>query len=195
MDNRIADGTGRTHYARVDSSNNLHTRGINRTELDEASLDGRAFQCTTSEVTLTSANPSAMYFIQNGEDVDLIFSGIVINSAGATGNSVDYLQFTYVINPSDISAQNPAACGEVRVGDTGVPTITQYTGAEGATFTGGNAVPLKTSLEVNRFHELAAQAIVPKGKGIGIMITPPAGNTNLDVAVGVRFYLAPTDAD
>jgi hypothetical protein len=194
MSTRIADGTGKTAFARVDASNHLHTRGVVRSEVNLAAQEGRAFQCGTTTVALTSANDSAIYYFKNNEEVDIIIDEIAINSsAHATSGTDDYLIFSFTADPTSISATNAAACADVRIGDTTVPDVTHYTGAEAATFTGGTSIPLAASLEVNRFHTLKSQVALPKGKAIGISVEPPTGTTGLNVTVALRVYLAPTD--
>ncbi len=193
MGNRIANGAGKTRFARVDESLRLHTRGVVQTELDLAVMEERAFQCTTAEVSLTSANESAVFFFQNDETKDIIVDSFQVVGFDLTGNTKDYFKFTRHVQATAISATNTLRTGSSTVGGTGTLSATAWEGAEAATLTGGVSLP-PSILEINRSHVIDnVLARLPPGATISIKLTPPTGSSAMTAVVAMRLWVVPTD--
>ncbi len=193
MDVTNINGVGTHNPQRVDASFRAHTRSVVSTELEQQSRSGNAFTCGSTEVTLTSANESAIFFYQNNEDRDIIINSLAFYMKASTGGTVDHGLFNYYSGLTSISTSNAAFCVSSEVGNTDTPDSILFTGAEAATFTGAGA-PFSAPWETTRFHEIALPGVLPKGRAIGLSIVPPAGNTSMIVQVNMRFHLAPLDA-
>ena len=177
--------------ASVDNTNRLLTRTVARDDAVDAGVRGDAYFILVPAVTLTSANPSAIYVYQNDENRDIILKSSVTSANFSTGGTNQVYQ-----------SFRESGIGMTLVGGTGVPvpTInvifgnnqtlenTSELGQEGATTVGGGpSSPLFFTTGQQIVNEVFI--IIPKGVAIAGIITPPPGNTSMTLTLLIEAYL------
>lgn len=180
----IKDGrTGTT--AEIDSSNRLRTFAITQKELTSSSLDGDTFFITSDIETLTTANESFIFHMENTDSVDWIvdsFATLYGKSTGGTG--IDFKQRA-VLNETGgtlISAGTAITPLNMNIGSPKTLTGIFLQGVEGSTITGGTSVPDALVLKDQIFVSLTSGVvIIAAGTSVNVGITPPTGNTSLNV--------------
>lgn len=192
---KIQDGTGSGFEAGVTDSHRLLVDADSHDAILTASVDGKAFRFCAGLITLTSANPSAVLFIQNNEPSNLIVAEIVVRMNASTGGAGGVGLWEILRNPTTGTIISNASAATVvanaNFGSTATISATAYKGAEGNTFTNGTQFAIVNGVTVpNRVNLVAAEGIIlPRGASIGFRYTPPAGNTSIVVGIGVGTYL------
>ena len=184
---KIEDGTGTGRKTKVDIFNRLMTRASCSDAFDFAVTRGRGFLAFSGIVNLTSDTESGILYLKNNGDnsIKIEKSILQIGASDGTGdvNTVSY------INPTGgtlITAETAASVANLNLSSARDFDGDTYKGAEGATITGGSSAPdIFTS---PGRYELKAFFIVQKGASIAISVTPPTGNTSMDVNFQTFIY-------
>jgi len=186
---QIKDGTGTGMFAKVDSDNRLHTDGISESKLQEALQQGKTWNIGTGFVTLTSANASGLMYLKNTGDKNLNVGLYVFLLKASTGGSGQGL-VEILRNPtagtvvSDAAAVTPT---NMHFGKTDVPDALIYSGGEAKTLTGQDDILRSLTTAANRLL-LGISTIIPKGKSVGLRLTPPTGNSSMEVECVMEVY-------
>jgi hypothetical protein len=64
-----------------------------------------------------------------------------------------------------------------------------YKGAEGNTFTDGTKLISSIVQTPSRTPIIVGDIVLPKGSSIGFDVTPPTGNTAMDIQLGLGFFI------
>ena len=190
----IEDGSGNGYSAAVTSTKRLLTASETADASATASVAGRAIGFSTGDLTLTSASPSAVLFIQNNEIDDLILFSVNYQVLESTGGGTNPIAITLIRNPltgSVVVNNIPVpALFNLNFGSTFAIDAKILVGGEGETLTGGTntsrvigATPLRVP-----FSEPGVITI-PRGATAGFLVTPPSGNTLLVVNIAITAYL------
>ena len=183
----IRDGTGTKKAAKVDSSNKLDTRAVISCSIHEAAEDEEAVFVSSGLVTLTSTCQSAIMWYQNDEEKDLLITEVFFSVGSSTGGSGS-LSFAFRKNATGLSScVGDALFTNPNFGSAKVFCATSERGEEGATVTGGTATAA-FFIALDGTTTLPATLVIPKGNSISVQVTPPAGNTNVVVAVALRSH-------
>ena len=155
--------------------------------IHEAAEAGEALFVSSGLVTLSTACQSAILWYQNDEDRDLLITDVffsVGSSTGGTGSAT----FAFRKNATGLSScVGDALFTNPNFGSSTVFCSTSERGEEGATVTGG-CETAGFFISLDGTTELSATLVIPKGKSISVQVTPPAGNSNLIVAVALRSF-------
>ena len=191
---QIQDGTGTNYKLKVDEKNRIRTFSVTEDESANASIEGDSYNANTGVITLTTSNKSAVFYIKNNGDDDLIIDTLFYLIGNSTGGTGDVL-ITVLRNPTTGTIIDNAVDMEMagvnrNFGSSKTLTADFYKGDEGNTFTNGvkviesifNQSPTRSALSVGAL-------VIPKGSSIGVDITPATGNTNLDVEFAASIYL------
>ena len=186
---QILDGTGRNVKAKVDDSNRLYTQSVNRSEREEESLAGEAYIVGTGFVNLTTSGTSAVLYFKNNEDVDLIITRFLVGVKKSAGGTENFVTGIIYKNPTSMvsGTGNPLAINNVNFGSSNTVDADSEIGQQGALLAGGSAY-LATVAPTENLTSEVASTILPKGSSIGVFITPPPGNTSIDVSVGINLH-------
>lgn len=185
----IKDGTGSERAAKVNSDNRLHTNAITISDAGKSNIDGKLFIAGSLDVTLTTANESAVFYLKNsGTETILtdIFTISVGTSTNGTGTSLNRL----VRNPTAGTIVSNAVAMSVvnsNFGSAKVLTADSFVGVEGDTMTGGtefSRAELPTSFVVADLN-----IVLPPGASMGFLFTPPTGNTSQDISISIQLHL------
>ncbi len=184
---QIQDGTGKGYIAGVTSKNRLATATINETTFQHAAEQGEAFFLGTPTITLTTATPSAIFFIENNEDKPLIIGEFIIMADATTGGSPNTFKVSWYKNPTDISGTLSSGLNQ-NFGSSNELDATIKYGAQGSAVTGGT-LSATISFPIGMFNTLEANLVLEKGSSFAIVVTPPTGNTSMPVTFGGRSIL------
>ncbi len=188
-------GADNRFVAGVDDTNRLKTRSVSKPEAVDAVLRGDAFSISTGSITLTSDSPSAVMIFTNDEDRDLIVIELGINLGLSTGGT-----------NTTVAVETAAGLGLTMAGGTGVDlnnvnliignpstlSKTSEIGQEAATITGGQRG--RAFYNTGSSIDDAVFAVFPKGSTFGVIVTPPTGNTSIEVNFEVTAFLNKSDS-
>lgn len=188
----VKDGAG-GNTARVDGSNRLHTFDVSRSEATQALIEGNGFTITTGSITLTSDSPSALLFIKNTDSDPWIITRIFSNtSVSQDGPGTYNLEIVgNAVTGSLIDSGADGAAANLNFGSPRELSSIIKIGSEGSSVNEGN--PIIDSIVPtagNRLLISGDPVAVPSGASAMIRVTPPAGNTSMDVQVGFVLYRA-----
>jgi len=186
---QILDGTGKNVKAKVSTNNRLYTQSVNRSEREEESLVGEAYIIGTGFVNLTTSGTSAVLYLKNNEDVDLIITRFLVGVKKSAGGTENFVTGIIYKNPTSMvsGTGNPLAINNVNFGSSNTVDADSEIGQQGALLAGGSAY-LATVAPTENLTSEDASTILPKGSSIGVFITPPPGNTSIDVSVGINLH-------
>ena len=190
----ITDGGGKGYSAEVDSENRLRVFSISEQEVYNASSLGNSYNFNTGVINLTSDSKSAVLYIKNNGDPDLVLTHLSYSMGNSTGGTGDVL-VTVLRNPTTGTIISNAVDMEVggvnrNFGSSKSLTTDSYKGAEASTFTNGvkitdtiiNQAPIRVAIELNGIS-------IPKGSSIGIDITPATSNSNVNIVLDASIFI------
>ena len=186
---QIQDGTGSNRKARVNENNRLFTESTVRSEREEEALLGEAYIVGSGFVTLTGTSTSAVLYFKNNEDFNLVISRFLIGVKKSSGGTENFITGIIYQNPTSMvsGTTNPLIINNVNFGSSNTVDVDSEIGQTGALLVGGSAY-LSIVAPTENLTSEAASTILPKGSSIGVFITPPAGNTSIDVSVGINLH-------
>ena len=169
----IVDGTGAGYAVGVDSDNKLRARATMLSEIQEAVVEGRAFNINTGWINSISAD-SALLYVYNGDEEDLVVDAIAV---GLKESSATEVQGVYIVSgPTGgtlvSAATNCDMIANRRVGDSKSFSSSSFlykATASGQTLTGGSDSALFAQTDGGRLYAVV-DYVVPKGKAIGIRL-------------------------
>ena len=186
---QILDGTGKNIKAKVSVDNRLYTQSVNRSEREEESLVGEAYIIGTGFVNLTTTGTSAVLYFKNNEDMDLIITKFLVGVKKSDGGTENFVTGIIYKNPTSMvsGTGNPLSINNVNFGSSNTVDADSEIGQQGALLAGGSAY-LATVAPTESLTSEDTSTILPKGSSIGVFITPPPGNTSVDVSVGINLH-------
>jgi hypothetical protein len=194
MAEEITDGTGSGNRAKVDLHKRLHVDAITFGRSEQEVELGNGYSVNTGTFSLTTANKSACLYMKNDEDFDLVLTIMVyiFGNSNANGDcTIDVLK-----NPTTGTLIDGAVAAEMagvnrNFGSSFAlkSTTLVYKGAEGNTFTDGTKVISSIVQTPSRTPIIVGDIVLPKGSSIGFDVTPPTGNTAMDIQLGLGFFI------
>ena len=194
MAEEIIDGTGSGNRAKVDIHKRLHVDAITFGRSEQEVELGNGYSVNTGTFSLTSANKSACLYLKNEEDFDIVLTIMVyiLGNSNANGDcTIDVLK-----NPTTGTLIDGAVAAEMAGVNRNFgsslslkETTLVYKGAEGNTFTNGTKVISSIVQTPSRTPIIIGDIVLPKGSSIGFDVTPPTGNTAMDIQLGLGFFI------
>ena len=186
---KIKDGTGAAFLAAVTSEGKLKVQSTTEPEIHHHIELGHTWNLESGYQTLTSANASDILYLKNTGSGLMHIDLYIVLAKESTGGSGDLL-VEILRNPlagtvvSDAVAANAV---NMNFGHKDTPQGDYYSGGEGKTLTGhDNALVSKATADSRLL--LGVLTVLPQGASMGVRITPPTGNTSVDVNAVVEFY-------
>ena len=189
----IKDGTGSGKSAKVNVDNRLLTDTVQMSTAAQASRLGDSYNINTGDITLTSAAESAVLYVKNNEDRDLIITTIIFLIGNSTNGSGDLIASvfanttvgTVVDDASDVEMKH-----NKNFGSNQTLTADAYKGAQGKTLTDGTVAFRSRLNGASKQYSIGTgDIIIPKGGSIGVKITPQTGNTSVTLQVAMAVHL------
>lgn len=188
----IKDGSGRGVSAKVTSDQRLETFAVTQTNLENASINGQAFNISTGTINLTSANESALLYIKNNDETPLIITEVFYFLGNSDGDGD--VSIVAVRNPTggDIitNASSVDAVNRDFGSSTGLVDVVTYKGAEGDMLTGGSNILQTLAAAPARVINRPTGFVLRESNSFGVKLTPPSSNTDMNVQVAVACYRA-----
>jgi hypothetical protein len=186
----ISDGTGKGYRARVDVNNRIHALSVSSDVQGQSALEGNTYNVNSGTINLTSSSESAVLYFENTGEVDLHISSVGYLLGNSTGGSGD-LEVRVLRNPTGGTIVSNAVDVDVNVnrnfGSSNELAALAYKGTEGDTITGGTeAYYTLLPKDATTYLISTGTLVLPRGKSIGIAITPQAGNTSMNA----QFFLS-----
>jgi hypothetical protein len=183
----IEDGTGTSAKLRISTENRAQTDAITRRIDQLAAEDGRLYQIGAGVVNLTSANESAVLFLKNESDFDYEIVNVTLSSGLSTGGaSGDSFLAQLYVNPTSITGTDAPFVNN-NLGSSKTPQGVFTAGQEASAIVGGQ-LGGAAYFPVAKFERVGLFWVLPKGASFAISITPPVGNTSLNVGCFVDVY-------
>lgn len=193
----IEDGNGSSTQAKVSKNSRLYTFAVTESKGSSAVRDGRGYNINTGSIELTSANESAVLYVKNNENNDIVIDSVIVILGKSTGGSADDdvvceiirnpTTGTIISNATDVDVSSNA-----NFGSNNLLVADSYKGAEGNTFTNGSNHILSLLQAGNRWF-FNLDVLLPKGASLGVTLNPPASNTSMDVMVAVNCHVDDPD--
>ena len=186
---QIQDGTGSSKKAKVSNSNRLFVESVTRSEREEEALLGEAYIVGSGFVELTTTGTSAVLYFKNNEDEDLVVTRFLIGVKKSVGGTENFITGIIYKNPTSMvsGTTNSLILNNVNFGSSNTLNIDSEIGQTGASLAGGSAY-LATVAPTENLTAEDASTIIPKGSSIGVFITPPPGNTSIEVSIGINLH-------
>lgn len=189
MAETLKDGTGSNFEAKVDEDFRLHTDAITQTQLQDSIKKGKTWNIGTGFLTLTTDTASALMYLKNTGDVDLNVDLYVFLTKASTGGSGQGL-VEILRNPTAgtvVSDATAVTSTNMNFGKTDVPDADLFSGGEGKTLTGQDDILRSLTTSANRLL-LGIVTLIPKNKSVGLRLTPPAGNSSMEVECVMEVF-------
>jgi len=188
MSELVIKGGGSGNTAAVDNLNRLNTFSVTQAQQVHSSTTGNAFFISTGIINLTTANKSEVVFIANDDTVGWVVDEIASTFGASTGGAGDFAS-TATIGPSTITSSSAIPAVNLNLGSPKTLSGRFLAGSEGSTPTGGiGGLPgIVPSDQISVLFN-AGPVIIAPGTSASIGITPPAGNTSLNVDITVVVY-------
>ena len=186
---QIQDGTGSSKKVKVSDSNRLFVESVTRSEREEEALLGEAYIVGSGFVELTTTGTSAVLYFKNNEDEDLVITRFLIGVKKSSGGTENFVTGIIYKNPTSMvsGTTNSLILNNVNFGSSNTLNIDSEIGQTGALLAGGSAY-LATVAPTENLTAEDASTILPKGSSIGVFITPPPGNTSIEVGIGINLH-------
>jgi hypothetical protein len=186
---QIQDGTGSNRKVRVGISNRLFVESTIRSEREEEALLGEAYIVGSGFVELTTTGTSAVLYFKNNEDVDLVITRFLVGVKASAGGTENFITGIIYKNPTSMTGGtgSPLLIDNANFGSSNTIDADSEIGQQGALLVGGSPY-LATVAPTEMLTAEDASTILPKGSSIGVFITPPPGNTSVEVSVGINMH-------
>lgn len=168
----------------------LLVRSITTDEIEAAVSAGLGFQSYTTKINLAGNTRQMVFFLENGETNDIFITTATVGTSQST-NGVDNIilieQVGNILTGDPIVTATDAL---VTNRNAGAPRAHEGTVKRGPTAMGGAEVATNGTLgDFTRSRTFDLTAQLPKGGRIGVAITPPVGNTSMDLTLVVTFHI------
>lgn len=184
----ILDGKGKGYQAQVTANNRLGVDAVTIRGEEDAIRVGEGWQIASGLLTLTGSGETAILFIKNTSELDLVLDRavLVLGSSDGTGD----WGFKTLRNPtagSIVTNELAAGISNSNHGSGKVPQAEAFRGIENDTLTDGAGVTLPIQQTENR-------TVFPLGRrlttntSIGFVLTPPPGNSSAKAVLVTHFY-------
>jgi|TARA_Y100000310_G_scaffold121659_1_gene120405 hypothetical protein len=191
MSHSLLDGSGDGYQMKIDSQLRAYTNSIDQSIESYYVNNGHAYAVNTGNISLTSGNKSALLYMLNNEDEDIVISAFVFLLGNTTGGSGEDILVQIEKNPTGgtlISGGTAFDPINRDFGSANTLSATILKGAEGSTLTGGTVAFQSLLTGVGR-TPVVLQVVIPKGVSVGITVTPPASNTSMNVQLATPLFL------
>lgn len=141
----------------------------------------------TPTINLTTSTASAVFFIENNEDLPLNIGEFFFMADATTGGAPAAFKTSWYKNPTDILGTGTTALNQ-NFGSSNELDATVKYGAQGSGVSGGT-LAATLSFPIGQFNTIEANLVLEKGSSLAITVTPPAGNSSMPFTFGARSIL------
>lgn len=168
----------------------LLTRSISTDEIEAAVSNGLGFQSYTAVMSFATAVKQMVFFLENNEDDDIFITSATLGTGVSAGGSDNAILIEQIGNIGVSDPITSATSALTTNRNAGSPKVFDGTINKGPAALGGTEVATNGVLgDFTRSRTFDLTAQLPKGGSIGVAITPPAGNTGMDMTLVVTFHI------
>lgn len=174
--------------ALVNDLGELHTFSTTQDVIVRRALSAQSYFVQMPIVNLTSASISYVFYMQNNDTVPWVIVRILPRYGTSVGGAGDFTTQT-ILNPTGgtlLSATDFFAANLDLSNQVPLPGTFKY-GAEGLNAVGG-AAGSPTLVPENLNFENPETVILRPGSGFAVGVTPPAGNTSMNVQLSYELF-------
>lgn len=187
----LEDGSGTGREAKVDALFRLNTNALSQPLSDHYVANGHAYNVNTGNVTLTSANESALLYLKNNEDEKIVVTAFIYLLGNSDQSGGDTL--VQVLRNPTAGTIIDNAVAQVPVNrDFGssntLTSVLSYKGVEGDTLTDGT-IAVESLFSAAGRQTITVPVVLEKGNSIGITYTPQTSNTSQTIQIAMAIYL------
>ena len=191
----ISDGAGTNYEMKVGLDHRAHVDAVTFGKSEIEVERGNGYNVNTGAITLTDATPTSVLYVKTNEDKPVIITALFYMTGVSTGGSGDQIITVYK-NPTAGSIITNAVDAEMPAVNRNFGSSKTFDGNvyKGATadndFTDGDKV-IESLLNASSKRTVLAvgDIVMPKGSSLGISITPPAGNTSMQVEFAISMFI------
>lgn len=191
MSNVIKDGSGTGNVAKVDGNNRLHVDSVQRTQSQQAILQGNGYSMSTGSINLTSDGESGLFYLKyDGEEI-LVIKEIIVILGDSTGGSGSGNIRIYKNPASGTLVSTQSVLTPVNRDFSSFNSLDGniYKGFEGATVTSGDIFTVSSRDSFTEPVRFDVDIIVlRKGNSIAVSYQPPSSNTSQNAIVAVIAF-------
>ena len=193
MEVKIKSGNS-GEVAKVDIHKRLHVDAITFGRSEQEVEIGNGYNSNTGTLSLTTASKSGVFYFKNSEDFDVVLTNMfyILGNSNSNGDTL----VTVLRNPTLGTVITDAVAAEMSgVNRNFGSSFTlnsesvSYKGGEGKTFTDGAKVIESIVQSGKRTVLNVGDIVLPKGSTIGFDVTPPTGNTSMDIQIAISFFV------
>lgn len=191
----IEDGTGNGFSAGVTAGKELKTTAITTLNLTNIGLEGGGWNISTGTITLTTANKSALAYIENTGNEGLILRELIVtcdqsNESTGTNNQKQTYLFEIETPISTENLPNTITPRSVRQSKEKSLSVIVKGGVEGSAVTAGITLS-------SRFIQGGTTEMIADGEALffleptdtlALTFTPPAGNTSMKFSLSASIF-------
>lgn len=188
-------GNNPGNNAHVDGNGRIEAHAVSISEQSDSSLGGDAYNVNTGTFILTTDASTPIFYIKNvSESRELVIPRVFIAFGASTAGS-GIVEGAIISNPSGgtiiTATANPPQ--NFNFGSSQTLGVDSTVGATGLTVTGGTT-PIEFLFPSSPARNLIAfdSIILPRGSSMVLTITPPSGNTSMQIQAGINVYLNET---
>lgn len=174
--------------ALVNNLGELHTFSTTQDVIIRRALSAQSYFVQMPIVNLTSASTSFIFYMQNSDTVPWVIVRILPRYGASVGGSGDFTTTT-ILNPTGgtlLSATDFFPANLDLSNQVPLPGTFKY-GAEGLNAVGGvSGNP--TLLPENQIFSNPETVILRPGAGFAVGVTPPAGNTSMNIQLSYELF-------
>ena len=181
---QIKDGTGKGFLAKVNKDNQLVTRAVSVEQRLKSALNDNYFEVTTGIINLANAVATPILYLKNDNVdksiiIDRVFYDTFTSVSGVGSGKLLYVKNPTIAGGTDIV---PNIC------NFGSNQTAEGTFKKSLTTMTGTTFWTASILEESSAALEEGRIVLPVGSSIGIIITAPTSNTDMDIAVNIGFY-------
>jgi hypothetical protein len=188
MEVTVKDGTGTGRTMKIDDNNRIAALSVGQSISEAAGQEGDTYNYNTGIITLTTANKSAVAYLANNSSDNLAIQSVGFmfgNSAGGSGDLIANITknpksgsiITNAVPVKIFENKNAASSRNFNISD-----VPRYKGAEGDDITDGTDWYESILSGAARPYVIGTgDLIIAAGTSIAIEVTPPAGNTSMNM--------------
>jgi hypothetical protein len=191
MGKMMVEGHTGGNVAKVDSDLRLHTLTVSIEEDARAAVDGDGYNINTGKITLTTANESGVFYFKNNEDRDFDTTALVFAFGASDGTG--HIEIMVEKNPTGGTVITDATAVDIKsnrnFGTSKTITADAFKGGEGKTFTGATEDHIFSFAQESTRFQFNIIDTLTKGDSLGVLVTPPAGNTSMPMYCSLLGHL------
>ena len=192
MSTIIQDGSGSGFSAKVDSNNRLLVTGITRTEFENATFEGDAYNINTFNINVSVGTETPLLYMKNNESRDMVVAAWFIGTGiqGAAPTSLPLFQVYSNVTGGTILSGTPVEAVNRAVGVANSLDADIFAGnGSTTTATGYDPTPILYQTQGTQQRAFGNVYITLK-RGSSLVVTATMnGAQSIDVYTGFQIYL------